>query len=711
MEIPTIPTITQIMKVDCKQAFNDLTLKEKLYSYYFTRASWSGCKICYFQRSYESPALFYLFQKIFIQESTSEIEQKLKTINFSDLQINQIFVYIASFFQNCGNYKSFGDSKFIPEISKEKFLQFIQSTKAYQLEKQNFDFIWDQTNFELYHYEKPYYHIDFINNNGISSYYSSNITQQEAELINKFMEQQEINISPLNTRLLKHSEKEFEILIASVSKYLQTQQKYTFQDVQVVLTYGDFAPFMEQIYQNLSKSISYCQNKIQEEMITSYLKFFNSGNNEYHKDSQRAWIKDKGPIIETNIGFIESYLDPLKVRAEFEGFVSIVNKFESVKLEKLVEEAEKLITHLPWPKEFEVEKFTKPDFTSLEILSFACSGTPVGINIPNYDDIRQTEGFKNVNLQNIYGTPKLENIIFSTQENANLMCKYYKPSLFLIVALHELLGHGTGKLLQKDKDGKLNFDKNLKNPFTNENINTLYDVNETWHSKFGEISSGYEECKADSVALYLSCFQECLDILIPEFSKEEQQDIVYIAWYEIIYSAIKGLEYYDPNAKKWGQSHILAGYAIMQVLLEAGEGLVRLEVTKKNDNDYVFIHLDRNKISTIGKQVIGKFLLGLQVYKSIGDNVKGSEFFNKYSQVNDQMLQIRKIAIENKQPRRLELQNDVKLIEDGQNVEYVEFNETFQGIIKSQVFHYGNKVDDVYSEWKKYANLFRLQQK
>lgn len=56
---------------------------------------------------------------------------------------------------------------------------------------------------------------------------------------------------------------------------------------------------------------------MQSKMIGEYIQHFRTGEMERHLQSQRYWIQDKGPIIETNIGFIESYLDPLKIRAEF----------------------------------------------------------------------------------------------------------------------------------------------------------------------------------------------------------------------------------------------------------------------------------------------------------------------------------------------------------------------------------------------------------
>lgn len=62
---------------------------------------------------------------------------------------------------------------------------------------------------------------------------------------------------------------------------------------------------------------------------------------------------------------------PLTQRA---GFTAIVNKQLSVKYEILVNEAQNLIKDLPWGPDFEVDVFRKPDFTALEVVTFATGG-------------------------------------------------------------------------------------------------------------------------------------------------------------------------------------------------------------------------------------------------------------------------------------------------------------------------------------------------
>lgn len=62
--------------------------------------------------------------------------------------------------------------------------------------------------------------------------------------------------------------------------------------------------------------------------------------------------------------------------------MAVVNKEMTKKFGRLVDAAPVFIPRLPWGAEFEKDKFTKPDFTSLEVLSFATGGVPAGINIP-----------------------------------------------------------------------------------------------------------------------------------------------------------------------------------------------------------------------------------------------------------------------------------------------------------------------------------------
>ena len=149
----------------------------------------------------------------------------------------------------------------------------------------------------------------------------------------------------------------------------------------------------------------------------------------------------------------------------------------------------------------EKDSFLAPDFTTLDIICFATSNCFAGINIPNYDEIRENEGFKNVLLNNSLTNYAATNAVqFASPEQSAMLLANSSRAYETHVACHELLGHGTGKLIYRNQDGS---EPNFTDPLTGESFSSCYEEGETWNGRFGAFSTSYEECRADTCGFFL----------------------------------------------------------------------------------------------------------------------------------------------------------------------------------------------------------------
>ncbi|XP_014219104.1 dipeptidyl peptidase 3 [Copidosoma floridanum] len=712
----TLPNNQPMVRLECEAAFNALSNKEKLYAHYLSQAAWNGGLIVCLQTSPESPLIFALLHKVFLSESIADLKKTALAAGFTEDEFVAFLVYSCGVFSYSGNYKDFGDSKIIPNLPKEKFEQLIKGSKAYKDDEASLKFLWDKIKDALYNLEGKVKSLG-LGSKGITTYFSANCTEEDAKLVNEFM--QKHHLESYNARCFKTNVEgdnykcKYEIRLASTETSDNpkiTLPEEIFQGAQFKITRGDYDLLLLSVVENLKKAKEHAANETEVKMIEKYVEHFVTGSLDEHKNGSRYWIKDKGPAVETYIGFIETYRDPAGQRGEFEGFVSMVNREMSQKFSTLVDNAEKLLTILPWGKDFEKDKFLRPDFTSLDVLTFAGSGIPAGINIPNYDEIRQSEGFKNVSLGNVISArPLQDEVPFLSKEDDTLFNQLRVPSFEVQVGLHELLGHGSGKLFRKNSDGTFNFDiEKVRSPIDNQPITKYYKDGETYDSVFGALGSSYEECRAESVGLYLSLEKDVTKIF--GYEGPEAEKVIYVNWLTMFWmGCAKALEMYEPSTKKWLQSHSQARYVILRVCLEAGEDFVNIVETEPGKN--LRLTVDKSKINTVGKKAIGDFLKKLQFYKSTADFQAAKEMYDKYSEVPEDgphpWAKWRDIILAHKKPRRIFVQTNTTVDQSG-SVVLKSYEETFEGLIQSVVdrFPSPNSSENLVKLWEKDQKFF-----
>ena len=486
-------------------------------------------------------AIFALLQLVFSAQPVAQLEAAAKAKGLSDEDVAEAIMYSAAFYGNLGNYKSFGDTKFVPACSPDKMQTFFECSAA---DATKVAALWKACAARMYSLPPRQRQIGLGAAKGISTYFSANCEEADADVAGRFLES--ISVSPYNTRLFKSKtgSDDYTVILASSNATAANEakdgdatgalcRKHRFEGKTFTIRRGDYAPLMDRVCQSLTGALPHCDNAEQEGMLKSYIESFELGSIDAHKAGSRYWIKDKGPAVESYIGFIESYRDPSGARGEWEGFVACVNREVSRKFQKLVDNAETMLALFPWPKAFEKDVFLRPDFTSLEVLAFGSSGVPAGINIPNYDDIRQDEGFKNVSLGNVlaasYGAGD-KPITFIRDADQELFKKFKGESFEVQVGIHELLGHGSGKLYHADTpDAKTLIASGEPHPLTGGKITgPFYAPGATWDTTFGKIASPYEECRAECAGIYLCLEPSVLKIFgFDDATESGVHDIMY----------------------------------------------------------------------------------------------------------------------------------------------------------------------------------------
>ncbi|XP_022118973.2 dipeptidyl peptidase 3 isoform X1 [Pieris rapae] len=692
-----LPNNQRFVELDSSQAFENLTKQEKLYAHYLSQAAWNGGLIVLMQTSPESPKIFSLLHRVFLEEPLENLKQSALKAGVSEDDFQAFLVYAGGVFANSGNYKGFGDTKFIPNLSKESFESVVKASKAFENDSTHITKLLQKTQNAIYSIAPRLTSLGLAEK-GVTTYFSSNCTEEDSNLVNDWMKTKLIEAYVCRTfkTMAEDGLPLYTIHLASVEstpKAGLTMEKEKYKNAYFQVTRGDYSPLLKLASENLTKAVDYAANDNEKNMLRHYVNSFNEGDLNEHKEGSRFWIRDKGPIIETYQGFIETYRDPSGQRGEFEGFVAMVNKEMSKKFGDLVNGAERFIKLLPWGQDLEKDTFLRPDFTSLDVLTFSGSGIPAGINIPNYDEIRQNEGFKNVSLGNVIPAAYKESVIpFLSDEDKQLLEKYRVAAFEVQVGLHELLGHGSGKLLRQNADGTFNFDKEkVKNPLTGKNIESWYMEGETYDSKFTTLGSAFEECRAEAVGLYLSLDREILKIF--GYEGQEAEDVTYVNWLSLLWNgAAKATEMFQPTTDTWLQAHARARFVIMRLLEVEGEGLLTVTETEPGRN--LLLTLQKDRLHTDGKKIIGDFLVKLQTIKATGDFSAGEQLFQKYSRLEAPWNRWRDIVLLHKQPRNIFVQPNT--VAKGEEVKLTRYPATAEGMVTSWVQRFPNtKVDDI----------------
>ena len=222
---------------------------------------------------------------------------------------------------------------------------------------------------------------------------------------------------------------------------------------------GLYATYLKRANGYLAKAQQVAEPS-QAKVIRDLVRYYQTGDPGDWLQFGADWVQNNA-IVDFVNGFIEIYRDARGAKASSQTFVSITDKPVTETMIRLGQNANYFEEKAPWDAKYRKQTFQPPVVKAVETLVEAgdFSVSVIGDNLPNENEIHEKYGTKNFlftsstrALNNATGDVMTKEFSPS-EEIAERSAKYGNEAGDLMTALHEVIGHGSGKLSERLKGG------------------------------------------------------------------------------------------------------------------------------------------------------------------------------------------------------------------------------------------------------------------
>ncbi len=567
----------QVLRYDIVD-FDKLTLDQKKLVYYLSEAGLAGRDIIYDQNN----------------PFNLEIRRCIETIveNYNgdkDSDDWYLFMTYAKqvWFAN-GIHHHYGMDKMLPAFSRGYFDQLVKECNA-KISKEAEDVMFSTDSYMKRKVKDP--NVDMIAQSA-NNFYGPGVTQK---MVEEFYAER---IDENDPRPIEYGLNS--TMILKDGKLTEDVWK----------SGGRYGKAIDKIIYWLEKATTVAENAQQRAALEKLIEYYRTGDLKTWDEYNILWATSTEGDIDWINGFIEVYGDALGKRASYESIVEITDFEASRQMKVVADNAQWFEDNSPLLEEHKKKNVKGVSYKVVQVASEsgdAAPSTPIGVNLPNNNWIRQEHGSKSVSLGNIIAAydkasgPGLVEEFAHDQEEIDRAKKYGYLSGKLHTALHEVVGHASGQI----------------NPGVGQPSETLRNY-----------ASTLEEARADLVGLYYIMDEKLIELgLIPSLEVGKAEYDGYIR--NGLMTQLQRLEV----GKQIEEEHMQNRQLVAAWVFEKGAKDKVIEKVEKDGKTYYNIN-DYNKLRVL----FGDLLREIQRIKSEGDYQAGKNLVETYGVKVDQAL-------------------------------------------------------------------------